>query len=132
MTPSRTLARPAVAPPADVDVAQAREEAAELVRWLLVVGACVLAIGTAVWSSMAARHIALQLDQTRTALESARIERDRLMVERAILREPGRLQRYADGMGLVAPVSVVDLRTPTEPVVPTAVEALAAPAGVAP
>lgn len=81
-----------------------------LFRYLVVIFVVVAALGATVWVRMAVRHTALQLDQTRSELARATIERDRMLVERALLREPGRLQGVADGLGLVAPVATLDVR----------------------
>lgn len=64
---------------------------------------------------MAVRHTALELDAARSELARAEILKDRLVVERALLREPGRLQAAADGLALVAPVETVTLASAVAP-----------------
>ncbi len=60
-----------------------------------------------------AQQTSLRLDHARSEVRRAEIQRERLLVERAMLRQPGRLQAAADQLGLVAPVAVVSMPAET-------------------
>lgn len=96
-----------VAPGAQV----ASPEVLAVFRYMVILFFVATALGATVWVRMSVRHTALQLDQVRSSLVRATIDRDRLVVERALLREPGRLQGLADGLQLAAPVATVSLAT---------------------
>jgi cell division protein FtsL len=100
-TPARL--REAVAP--DLDVV----DAGPVVRVLFATGVAIGAIGVAVWASMSVRRLAVDLDKARAELEVAQIDQQRLLVERALLRDPGRLGALAAGMRLESPQGVVDV-----------------------
>jgi hypothetical protein len=90
-------------------VVTASPEVVLLARYLLVIGMIVAALSVCVWARMAVRQTALELDAARSALARAETRHDRLLVERALLRDPGRLREGAVGLALAAPVAVVDL-----------------------
>jgi cell division protein FtsL len=90
-------------------VVTASPDVVVLARYLLVIGVIVAALSACVWARMAVRQMALELDATRNALARAETRHDRLLVERALLRDPGRLRATADDLALVAPVAVVDV-----------------------
>jgi cell division protein FtsL len=100
-TPARL--REAVTP--DVDVI----DAGPIVRVLFAAGVAIGAVGVAVWASMSVRQMAIRLDKARAELEVAQIEQQRLLVERALLRDPSRLGGLAAGMKLVSPEKVIDV-----------------------
>lgn len=102
--------RSAIAQPV---VANTSPEVVFLFRYLLVILVMVGALGGCVWSRMAVRHTALQLDATRSALARAESRHERLLVERALLREPGRLQDTADALGMVPASAILTLKEPT-------------------
>jgi Tfp pilus assembly protein FimT len=80
---------------------------------LLRVGAVLVvvavALGLQTWARMEVRARAVELADTRSELAAAEILHQRLVLERSLQRQPGRLQQEADGLGLVAPVAVVAL-----------------------
>lgn len=82
-------------------------------RQLAGVGAVILVIGAAVgvqmWARTAVTEAAAALGQARVEVREAERLRARLELERAMLRQPGRLQARADAAGLGWPVAVIDL-----------------------
>jgi cell division protein FtsL len=85
-------------------------DASPYVRFAFVFAVLVMLVGMTVWTSMTMRHRSVALSKARDRLEAAQIEHQRLLVERALLRDPGRLGTLAEGMGLVSPTAVVDMR----------------------
>ncbi|MFZ5477943.1 MAG: hypothetical protein ACOZNI_14305 [Myxococcota bacterium] len=90
-------------------VAVASPEVAALFRYLVVIGMIVAALSVCVWARMAVRQTALELDAARSSLARAETRHDRLLVERALLRDPGRLEATARALALATPVAVVDV-----------------------
>ena len=80
-----------------------------LFRWLTAMLFIAAALAACVWTRMAVRQTALDLDAARSSLARAEIQRERLLVERSLLRDPGRLADSATALGLVAPVVTVDM-----------------------
>jgi hypothetical protein len=78
-----------------------------LVRWLCAMLLIAGALAGCVWTRMAVRATALELDATRSALARAESQHERLEVERALLRDPGRLQASADALALVPPTAII-------------------------
>lgn len=77
------------------------------VRFVLVVGGIGVLGLLKVSVTSACQQIAVEIDRQHSAMTRAEIARERLLVERAMLRQPERLQRAADTMGLTAPVAVI-------------------------
>lgn len=103
--------RAAVVAPAET----ADSDLLTLFRAIVVILVTVGAVAATVAVRMAVRHTALELDAARSELARADILHDRLVVERALLREPGRLQAAADGLALVAPAETVTLAPTASP-----------------
>jgi cell division protein FtsL len=101
---SQTTVEPRVAVPT---LTADPEEVRLLLRWLTVMLFVAAALGACVWTRMAVRQTALELDAARSALVRAEIERERLLVERSLLRDPGRLAGSAEALGLVAPAATL-------------------------
>lgn len=82
-------------------------------RQLAGVGAVILviaaAVGVQMWARTAVTEAASALGQARVELREAERLRSRLEMERAMLRQPGRLEAQADAAGLGWPVVVVDI-----------------------
>lgn len=78
-------------------------------RWLLAMSIVTVALGACLWTRMTVRQTALELDSARSAVARAEIDRERLLVERALLRDPGRLADSAAALSLVAPVATEHL-----------------------
>ena len=82
---------------------------AAAIRFLVVlsiigtVGAIKLAIASE------AQQVSVQLDHARSEVDRSEIRRERLLMERAMLRQPGRLQAAARQLGLEAPIAVIDV-----------------------
>ncbi len=70
------------------------------------------ALSVYLWSRMQVRETALALDEARGQLVEAQTHHDRLLVERTMLRSPGRLGAVAASLDLSAPVSVQDVSAP--------------------
>ncbi len=96
---------PVVVPATGADPAEVRL----LFRWLTAMLFIAAALAVCVWTRMAVRQTALDLDAARSSLARAEIQRERLLVERSLLRDPGRLADSATALGLVAPVVTVDM-----------------------
>jgi len=96
----RTLA---AAPVAEV----ALPDFAQLLRVMSVTVVVAVATAIMVWTRVEVRTSAAALSTLRSQLAAAQVEHDRLALERALLRQPGRLQADADRLGLVAPVAVM-------------------------
>ncbi|MDP2312802.1 MAG: hypothetical protein Q8P41_07845 [Pseudomonadota bacterium] len=96
---------PAHAPAVEADPAELRLLARWLGAMLLIAGA----LAACVWTRMAVRATALELDSARSALASAEIQHERLLVERALLRDPGRLAEAAAALSLVPPAATVNV-----------------------
>lgn len=95
--------RTATASPADwADVAQAG-------RILVVILAVATALGVQMWSATQVREAAAQLSATRALVQQAERRHDRLLLERAMLRQPDALRAHADASGLTYPVAVHEL-----------------------
>jgi cell division protein FtsL len=107
--PAETAAAVVTAVPAQVLQADAGDLRL-LFRWLAAMLFIAAALAACVWTRMAVRHTALELDATRSAVTRAEIQHERLLVERSLLRDPGRLQSTAAALGLVAPVDTVTIR----------------------
>lgn len=106
---SSTTAEPRLQPPpphAPTLEADA-QELALLFRWIAAMLFIAVTLGACVWTRMAVRQTALELDAARSALVRAEIQRERLLVERSLLRDPGRLAESAAAIGLVAPAAIV-------------------------
>lgn len=80
-----------------------------LYRWLVAMLLIAGALAACVWTRMAVRATALDLDAARSSLVRAEILHERLLVERALLRDPGRLAETAAALSLVAPVATVNV-----------------------
>ncbi|MES2638627.1 MAG: hypothetical protein V4850_04075 [Myxococcota bacterium] len=78
-------------------------------RWLVAMLLIAAALAACVWTRMAVRATALELDSARSSLARAEILHERLLVERALLRDPGRLAETAASLSLVAPVATVNV-----------------------
>lgn len=87
-------------------------------RYLFVILVIVGALGVCVWTRMAVRGTAVELGSARSQLAREQARHERLLVERAVLRVPGRLQDMANGMALVTPAEVVTLHPVAESVTP--------------
>lgn len=83
-----------------------------LARLLGVMIFVAVALSVYVWSRMQERETALALDQARGQLVEAQTHHGRLLVERTMLRSPGRLGSLAASLDLSAPVSVHDVSAP--------------------
>jgi cell division protein FtsL len=92
-----------------VDDAATSADVLVLFRYLVVILVVVGAMGVCVWARMAVRGTAVQLGAARSALQREETRQERLMVERSLLRDPGRLQSAANGMRLDAPAKVVTI-----------------------
>ncbi len=83
---------------------------------LLRVGAMLLVAATALgfqtYARMEVTARAVELADARSALSQAQILHERLLLERTLLRQPGRLQVEADRLGLTDPAAVVSVRAP--------------------
>jgi hypothetical protein len=99
------LQSPSHAPALEADPAEVRL----LLRWITAMLFIAAALAACVWTRMAVRQTALELDAARSALVRAEIQKERLLVERSLLRDPGRLAENATAIGLVAPAATVDL-----------------------
>lgn len=82
-------------------------DAGVVIRFLVIAIILTSAVGVYLWSRMEVPSLAVELDAARSDLARAEVTRDRLELELATLRQPGRLQAEADRLGLVAPVAVV-------------------------
>ncbi len=80
-----------------------------LFRWLTAMLFIAAALAACVWTRMAVRQTALDLDAARSALVRAEIQHERLLVERSLLRDPGRLAESAGALGLAPPVATVSV-----------------------
>lgn len=83
-----------------------------LVRVGAVLVVIAVALGIQTWARMEVRARAVALADARADLARAEMLHDRLVLERSLQRQPGRLQASADSLGLLAPVSVVTLGPP--------------------
>lgn len=81
-------------------------------RWVGAMLIISIALGACLWTRMTVRQTALELDATRAAVAHAEIVHERLLVERALLRDPGRLADSAASLALVAPVVTEHLAAP--------------------
>lgn len=95
----------ATAPSLEADPAELRL----MFRWLVAMLLLAAALAACVWTRMAVRATALELDAARSSLVRAEILHERLLVERALLRDPGRLAETAAALSLVAPVATVNV-----------------------
>lgn len=95
----------AVSPALEADPAELRL----LYRWLVAMLIVAGALAACVWTRMAVRATALELDAARSSLARAEILQERLLVERALLRDPGRLVQTATALSLVVPVATVNM-----------------------
>ncbi len=93
----------------------AAPEVRTLLRVLGVLLFVTAAASVHLWTRTQVRETALELDQARSALVRAQTQRDRLAVERTMLRAPGRLGALAVGLDLVAPEAVVDVAATARP-----------------
>lgn len=103
--------RAAVSAPVRASTARAAtaQDVGLAIRFLVVlfgIGS-VGAVKLAITSQM--QQTAVALDHARSEVQRAEIRRERLLMERAMLRQPGRLQAAAAQLGLEAPVAVVDV-----------------------
>ncbi len=86
-----------------------------LFRYLTAMLVIAAALAVCVWTRMAVRSTALELDSARSALVRAEIRHERLQVERALLRSPSRLGDVAIARALVAPTAIVHIATVATP-----------------
>ena len=93
-------------------LASAAPEVRLLGRLLGVMLFVTSALSVHLWTRMQVNDTAIRLDRARGALVRAQTDRDRLLVERTMLRSPGRLGAIAVGLDLAAPESVVDVGIP--------------------
>ncbi|MSQ01869.1 MAG: hypothetical protein EXR71_08245 [Myxococcales bacterium] len=84
-------------------------EVRSLLRVMGVMVFVAAAISVHLWTRTQVRETAVVLDRTRSELVRARTHHDRLLVERTMLRAPGRLGALAVAMDLEAPAAVVDV-----------------------
>ncbi len=84
-----------------------RGELLLLLRWVGAMLLIAVTLAACVWTRMAVRATALELDAARSALARAEIQHERLLVERALLRDPGRLAETAVALSLVPPVATI-------------------------
>ncbi len=84
-------------------------EVRTLLRFMGVMVFVASAISIHLWTRTQVREKAVILDRTRSELVRARTHHDRLLVERTMLRAPGRLGALAVGLDLEAPAAVVDV-----------------------
>lgn len=77
-----------------------------LVAMVLMTGALAMYL----WARMEVTELAVNLDQARSDLGRAEVTRERLRLERAVLRQPATLADQASQLGLVAPEHVIDLQ----------------------
>lgn len=80
-----------------------------LVRLLGVMIFITAAVSVHLWTRMQVRETALALDHARGQLIEAQTHHDRLLVERTMLRSPGRLGAIAVSLDLAAPTAVRDV-----------------------
>jgi len=104
--------RPVVtAPVAEANAADFRL----LLRWLGAMLLIASALAACMATRMAVRATALELDATRSALSRAEIQHERLLVERSLLRDPGRLVDTAAALALVPPAASVSVNEVVSP-----------------
>lgn len=84
-------------------------EVRTLLRFLGVMLFVTAAVAVHLWTRMQVRETALKLDHERGELTRAQTLHDRLLVERTMLRSPGRLGAVAVALDLTAPEAVVDV-----------------------
>ncbi len=87
----------------------AAPEVRTLLRFLGVMTFITAAVSVHLWTRMQVRATALKLDHERSELVRAQTYHDRLLVERTMLRSPGRLGALAVSLDLTAPEAVVDV-----------------------
>lgn len=105
---SSTTVEPRLQPPSHTPTLEADPaEVRLLLKWITAMLFIAAALAACVWTRMAVRQTALELDAARSALVRAEVQRERLLVERSLLRDPGRLAENAAAIGLVAPVATV-------------------------
>ena len=104
-------ARPVEAEPRVRGAANA-QDISSAIRFLVVLFAigAVGAVKLAITSQ--SQQTAVQLDHARSEVHRAEIRRERLLVERAMLRQPQRLQAAAVQLNLVPPVKIVEVEAP--------------------
>lgn len=90
----------------------AAPEVRTLLRVLGVLVFVTIAASIHLYTRTQVRETALLLDHARSELVRAQTQRDRLLVERTMLRAPGRLGALAVGLDLVAPEAVVAVAQP--------------------
>lgn len=76
-------------------------------RFLLVLLALTGSMGAYLWSRMEVTRMSVALDESRSDLYRADTMHERLELERATLRQPGRLQEEANVRGLTSPKELV-------------------------
>jgi hypothetical protein len=103
-TEPHTIGAPA-APAAALDTNPA--DLRLLFRWIAAMLIVATALAACVWTRMAVRSTALELDAARGSLARAEIQQERLRVERSLLRAPDRLETSASALGLVPPAAIV-------------------------
>ncbi len=81
-----------------------------LLRVGVVLLVAAMALGFQTWARLQVTARAVELADARTALNAAEILHERLVLEKSLLRQPGRLQVQADALGLVNPVAVHTVR----------------------
>lgn len=105
LSPLRRTRAHLAAPVAEV----AAPELQMLLRLLLFGVLLAGAMSVYLWASTGVRETAIRIDRKHRELERARIDQERLVLERAMLRGPGRLGQDAAALGLVAPEATIDL-----------------------
>lgn len=83
-----------------------------LMRFMGVLVFVAFAVAVHLWARMGVRSTALELDGVNSELVRELTMRDRLFVERTMLRSPGRLGGVAIRERLVAPAAVIDVVHP--------------------
>lgn len=80
-----------------------------VLRFMGVLVFVTFALTVHLWARMGVRQTAIRLDEVHSELGRQVTLQDRLLVERTMLRSPGKLGGIAAVEGLVAPVLVVDV-----------------------
>ena len=83
-----------------------------LMRFMGVLVFVTFAVAIHLWARMGVRETAIRLDEVHSDLGRQTTLRDRLLIERTMLRSPARLGGVAAASGLVAPAAVIDVAAP--------------------
>ena len=84
-------------------------------RFLGVLAVIGGALAAYLWSRMEVTRMAVALDEARSELSRADMLNERLMLERQLLRQPGRLAEEAQNRGMVPPVVVIEMEAVPNP-----------------